>query len=163
MRILAVLAFAALFAPVYATTSEKDVSNQIIALERGALDRWGRGDPSGYQDIYASEVTYFDPMEDKRIDGLDAIQVRQAPIKGKVHVDRYDMIDPKVQHHGEIAILTFNLISYRTGTNGKETVVGRWNSTEVYCKTGGTWRIIHVHWSYLKPELKSAVSEARPN
>ena len=102
-------------------------------------------------------------MQDKRIDGLDAIKVMQAPITGKVHVDRYDMIDPKVQHHGDIAVLTFNLLSYRTGADGKETVVGRWNSTEVYRKTGGTWRIIHVHWSYLKPELKSAFSETRPN
>ena len=123
MRILTVLAFAALFASVYGATSEKDVGNQIIALERGALDRWGRGDPSGYQEIYAPGVTYFDPMQDKRIDGLDAIKVRQAPIKGKVHVDRYDMIDPKVQRQGDIAVLTFNLISYRAGADGKETVV----------------------------------------
>ena len=163
MRILSVLAFAVLFASLYAATTERDVGSEIIALERGALDRWGRGDPSGYQEIYAPEVTYFDPMQDKRIDGLDAIKVRQAPIKGKVHVDRYDMIDPKVQRQGDIAVLTFNLISYRAGADGKETVVGRWNSTEVYCKTGGAWRIIHVHWSYLKPELKSGFSETRTN
>ena len=163
MRILTVLAFAALFASVYAATSEKNAAAQIIELERGALDRWGKGDPGGYQEIYAPEVTYFDPMQDKRIDSLDAIKAMQAPIKGKIRVDRYDMIDPKVQHYGDIAVLTFNLLSYRTGADGKETVVGRWNSTEVYRATGGTWRIIHVHWSYLKPELKSAFLETRPN
>jgi hypothetical protein len=43
----------------------------IVALERGALDRWGRGDPQGYLDLYAREVTYFDPMREKRIDGVD--------------------------------------------------------------------------------------------
>ncbi|MGI8743319.1 MAG: YybH family protein [Bryobacteraceae bacterium] len=161
MRILTVLACAVLFTSVCGATPEKDIAAQIISLERGALDRWGKGDPGGYQEIYAPEVTYFDPMQDKRIDGLDAIKAMQAPIEGKVRVDRYDMIDPKVQHYGDIAVLTFNLLSYRTGVDGKEAVVGRWNSTEVYRATVGTWKIIHVHWSYLKPELKRAVSETR--
>jgi hypothetical protein len=30
----------------------------------------------------------------------------------------------------------------------------RWNSTEVYLRVGGTWKIVHSHWSYTKPELK---------
>lgn len=163
MRILTLFACAALLTSACGATSEKNVAAQIIALERSALDRWGKGDPGGYQEIYAPDVTYFDPMQDKRIDSLNAIKAMQAPIKGKIRVDRYDMINPKVQQYGDIAVLTFNLLSYRTGADGKETVIGRWNSTEIYRKTGGTWRIIHVHWSYLKPELKSAFSETRPN
>ena len=34
--------------------------DQIIATERAALDRWGRGDPQGFLEIMAPEVTYFD-------------------------------------------------------------------------------------------------------
>ena len=162
ISLLLVLTCPMLFSAACGPASQTDVAAQIIALERGALDRWGKGDPGGYQEIYAPEVTYFDPMQDKRIDGLDAIKAMQAPIWGKVHVDRYDMIDPKVQHYGDVAVLTFNLLSYRVDAEGKETVVGRWNSTEVYHATGGAWRIIHVHWSYLKPELKTALSEKRP-
>ena len=163
MRILMVpvLACAALFTSAGAATQQKDVTAQIIALERGALDRWGKGDPGGYQEIYAPEVTYFDPTHDKRVNGLDAIKTTQAPIWRKVHVDRYDMINPKVQRYGDIALLTFNLVSFRTGADAKETIVGRWNSTEVYHATGGTWRIVHVHLSCIKPELKSTVSETR--
>ena len=160
MRMVTVLVCAALVTSACGGAPPRQtVADQIIALERAALDRWGKGDPGGYQEMYAPDVTYFDPMQDKRIDGLEAIKTMQAPIAGKVHVDRYDMIDPKVQHHGDIAVLTFNLLSYRTGADGKEAVVARWNSTEVYRETAGTWRIIHVHWSYLKPELKWAVQE----
>ena len=159
MRTLIVLAGLALVSSAPDGMLEKDVASQIISLERRALDRWGKGDPGGYWEIYAPEVTYFDPLQDKRVDGLDAIKATQAPIVGKVHVDRYDMIDPRVQHCGEIAVLTFNLLSYRTGGDGKETVVGRWNSTEIYRSMSGKWRIIHVHWSYRKPELKGASSE----
>lgn len=95
----------------------------IIALERGALDRWGRGDPQGYLDLYAREVTYFDPMREKRIDGLDAMQQAFEPIKGLVKVDRYEMIDPQVHRAGDAAILTYNLVSYGRSPAGE--AIGR--------------------------------------
>jgi hypothetical protein len=45
--------------------------NEVVARERAALDRWVTGDPDGYLDISASEVTYFDPYQEKRTDGLN--------------------------------------------------------------------------------------------
>jgi uncharacterized protein (TIGR02246 family) len=131
----------------------------IIGMERAALDRWGKGDPQGYVEIMASEVTYFDPMQEKRVDGRDAIVKMLAPITGKIKVSRFDMIAPKVQRHGDVALLTFNLVSYVNAPDGKEVAVARWNSTEVYGRIEGQWRIIHSHWSYIKPELKQPVSE----
>src|SRR6476659_10489622 len=95
----------------------------IIALERGALDRWGRGDPQGYLALYAREVTYFAPMREKRIDGLDAMQQALEPIKGLVKVDRYEMIDPEVYRAGDSAILTYNLVSHGRSPSGEATVV----------------------------------------
>ena len=83
--------------------------DSIIALERGALDRWGKGDPKGYYEIMASEETYFDPTTAKRIDGLEALKAHIAPFDGKIAIERYEMIDPKVQRDGNIAVLTFNL------------------------------------------------------
>ena len=132
---------------------------EIIAMERAALDRWGKGDPQGYLDIMANEVTYFDPMQEKRIDGREAMLKMLAPITGKVKVSRFDMIDPKVQRHGDAALLTFNLVSYVNQPDGKERAAARWNSTEIYGRIDGQWRIVHSHWSFVKPELKQTVSE----
>ena len=64
------------------------------------------------------------------------------------------MIEPKVQHHGDVALLTFNLVNYGKLLNRSESVLASWNSTEVYSRIAGKWRIIHSHWSYTKPELK---------
>ena len=125
----------------------------IIALERGALDRWGRGDPLGYLDLYAREVTYFDPMREKRIDGFEAMQQALEPIKGLVKIDRYEMIDPQVYRAGDAAILTYNLVSYGRSPAGDALAV-RWNSTAVYAQIDRQWKIVHSHWSYTKPELK---------
>lgn len=128
----------------------------IIAMERENLDRWGRGDPQGYLDRYAPEVTYFDPALGKRTDGRDAMRKYYAPLAGKIKVDHYDMLDPKVQRHGDVAILTYNLVSYGK-KDGTDSVVARWNSTKVYARIEGQWKIVHDHWSYLKPELKTPV------
>jgi hypothetical protein len=57
------------------------------------------------------------------------------------------------------AVLTFNLLSHRTRSDGTDAIVARWNATAVYRAMEGTWKSIHVHWSYIKPELKTPVSE----
>ena len=153
-RSLAPLAILAItLATACARTAAPVQSDTIIALERGALDRWGRGDPQGYLALYAREVTYFDPMREKRIDGFDAMQQALEPIKGLVKVDRYEMIDPQVYRAGDAAILTYNLVSYGRSPAGDAMAV-RWNSTAVYAQIDGQWKIVHSHWSFTKPELK---------
>jgi ketosteroid isomerase-like protein len=139
--------------------SAESPRDEIIAIERAALDRWGKGDPQGYLQVMADGVSYFDPTQEKRIDGLDAMKTMLAPITGKVKVSRFDMIEPRVQHHGDAALLTFNLTSYVRQPDGQERAVARWNSSEMYARIGGEWRIVHSHWSYIKPELKQPVTE----
>jgi hypothetical protein len=72
------------------------------------------------------------------------------------------MIDPKVQRHGDAAILTFNLTNYRKLTDGSEQVLLRWSSTETYARLHGRWRIVHSHSSFVKPELKQGPAEPNP-
>jgi ketosteroid isomerase-like protein len=95
--------------------AEKFKPEAIIALERSALDRYITSDPQGYLDVYAPEVTYFDPAQEGRVDGLEAMKALLAPVKnrkGAIKDPRYEMIAPKVQHHGDVAVLTFNIVNY---------------------------------------------------
>ena len=133
------------------------VLEELVAMERAALDRWIKLDPDGYLGIYAQEVTYFDPFTERRVDDLDAMRQRLAPMKtAKLPFKnpRYEMTNPKVQVHGDIALLTFNLVNYGVMPDGQERVLTRWNSTEVYARTGAAWKIIHSHWSFIQPEVK---------
>jgi ketosteroid isomerase-like protein len=124
---------------------------KIPAMERAALDRWGKGDPQGYLEIMADDITYFDPLQEIRIDGLDAMKSLLVPLTGQINVSHYEMLNSKVQHDGEIAVLTFNPLSYgeEPGASGNK----RWNSTEVYRRIGQDWKIIHSHWSFTKPQV----------
>ncbi len=129
-------------------TNAKDTTVTIIAMERAALDRWGKGEPSGFLEISAPDVVYFDPFLERRLDGLEALAAYYENIRGKVHIDRYELINPQVQLCGDAAVLTFNYVSY-----GGETQ-NRWNCTEVYRRTDGQWRIIQTHWSFTQPRNK---------
>ena len=122
--------------------SDEQKTATIIAMERAALDRWGAGDPSGFLEISAPDVVYFDPYLERRIDGHDALTKYYDAIRGQVHIDRYELINPNVQLCADAAVLTFNDVSY-TGESES-----RWNCTEVYRRTNDAWRIIQTHWSY---------------
>jgi ketosteroid isomerase-like protein len=125
------------------------VAQKIIAMEQSALDRWAQGDPSGFLDISAEDVVYFDPFQERRLNGRSELKGLYESIRETVHVDRYEMLNPKVQSVDSMAVLTFNFIS-----SEKEKVY-RWNCTEVYrLEPDGGWKIIQTHWSLTKPNLK---------
>lgn len=124
-------------------TTEEDITGKIIAMECSALDRWGRGDPSGFLEICTPDVVYFDPHLEMRIDGREALREYYEGIRGKVSIERYELLNPLVQQIGNAAILTFNYVSY-----GGAEDEHRWNCTEVYERLVDGWKIIQTHWSY---------------
>lgn len=121
------------------------IDQTLLSMERAALDRWGRGDPSGFLEISAPDVVYFDPFTERRVDGWEALSRLYEGMRGKIHIDRYELINPCIQSIAGMAVLTFNFQSW----TGEET--HRWNCTEVYRLDGIGWRIIQTHWSLVRP------------
>jgi hypothetical protein len=121
---------------------QNNISATIIAMECAALERWIHGDPSGFLEICAPDVVYFDPYREKRVDGLEALTALYKELWGKIQLDRFELLNPLVQVIGNAAVLTFNYVSYSGETES------RWNCTEVYRRDGDRWQIIQTHWSY---------------
>jgi ketosteroid isomerase-like protein len=119
------------------------ISEEIIAMEKMALTRWGNGDSAGFLEISAPDIVYFDPYIACRIDGLESLaDYYHHTLWGKVHFDRFELLNPTIQRAGEMAVLTFNYVSYV----GDEPSL--WNCTEVYRRKSDKWKIIQSHWSY---------------
>ena len=135
----------ALLGVMAAATAADDEGSAIIAMEKLALDRWGKGDPSGFLEISDRDVVYFDPGLDRRIDGLDALTRYYEGLRGQVSLDRFELTNPRVQLGADLAVLTFNYVSWSGQAES------RWNCTEVYRRRDGTWRIIQTHWSRTRP------------
>jgi len=130
-------------------TTGLNAAETIMELERAALERWGRGDPEGFLEISAPDLSYFDPFIEGRLDGLPALRAMYDQIRGKIHIDRFEIVEPRVQVAGDAAVLTFRFKSYGGGASMD------WNTTEVYQRDQGGWRIIHTHWAFHQPQLAS--------
>ncbi|MDR0973723.1 MAG: nuclear transport factor 2 family protein [Prevotellaceae bacterium] len=124
------------------------VAAHILSLEEAALDEWIQGNPSGFLQIYAEDYSYFDPFVEKRVDGFQAIKQLYESLRGQISADRYEMLNPTVQTHGDTAVLSFNYRAYCADG------VQEWNCTEVYrLQADNAWKIIHTHWSLTKPSV----------
>ena len=85
--------------------------------------------------MYGSEITYLDPYTGRRVDGLEAMQVRLAAMKTaklRFHDPWAAIVDLKVQRLGDVAVLKFNLENYGKTQDQPESGLPRWNSTEIY-------------------------------
>ena len=120
--------------------------DQIIAKEEAALNRWKTGDTFGFVDIAADDITYFDPVIEKRCDGIQAFRDYMASFRGTFSFPSYDLLNPRVQMYGDTGVLTFNFAGHT-----KDGKLDRWNSTEVYRLIKGEWRLASSHWSRTKP------------
>jgi hypothetical protein len=124
------------------TQQPTTVADTILALERRALDRWGKGDPDGYLEINAPDVSYFDPYLRDRLDGFSNLKERYEALRGKISIEKDEIINPRVQVIGDVAVLTMLYVSYSNEASM------RWNCTEIYRRQGDDWKIIHSHWSF---------------
>lgn len=125
------------------------IQSTIIGLEKAALEHWIHGDPTAFLELSAPDVVYFDPFQERRLNGIDELTKLYMPLKGQVNAEQFEMIDPVVQATDKMSVLTFNFRSQAGG------IVQKWNCTEVYrLEADGKWKIIQTHWSLTKPDLK---------
>ncbi len=82
--------------------------------------------PSGFLVISATDVTYFDPYLDRRIDKLEELTRHYEPLRGKIR-ETYELIDPKVQTIGKAAVLTYHYVFQMELYRG---LSKRWRSVE---------------------------------
>ena len=123
------------------TDTARDPAAEILALERSAMDGWLKGDPGPQLAITDPEITYFHAVVETRLEGLPEVQALYERSRGKPLFDSYEILSPKVQVCGEVAVLTYRLAQH-VGT-----AVTFWNGTEVYRMRKEGWRVIHTHWS----------------
>lgn len=126
--------------------NQKSAEDAVVALERAVQERWCKGDPFGYSDNGADDLTYFDHLAETQLMGLAAVKNHLAGFEGKVDVPRSEMANTKVRVHGDMAVLTFNWYSYSKDGD----VTSRWNATEVFRRAGDAWKYVHMHWSIVQ-------------
>lgn len=127
-----------------AETDAMNGEHPVLAAERRALARWCRGDPSGFLELCDGDVGYFEPFRAGRIDGLAALTAHYEALRGRVAVRSWEIVEPRVVEHGDVAILSYRFRSVAEA--GDEM---HWQASEVYRLDGDGPRLLHTHWSLL--------------
>lgn len=136
------------------------VAAELLALETAAMERWRKGDPYGFIEISAPEVTYFDTGTPARIDGLEALKAEYDKRMGQRHYDVMEFVKPNVQVHGNTAVLFYNFLSITLNPNSTIKTRTPWNCTEVFAKIDGKWKIVHTHWSFINGQRNESLPSA---
>jgi len=128
--------------------SAEDIKTHIIELEKLALNEFAKGNISGFALNFADDATYFDDIEAQHgLEGHEELKFYFDSLEGKVLEHKYELVNPKVQVYGNIAILTTR---YNATKDGE--LLPSWKATSVYRLIGENWKVVHANWSLLKLE-----------
>jgi ketosteroid isomerase-like protein len=139
--------------PVQSKNVEYDgILGELMRLESAAMERWRKGDPWGFVELYTPHVTYFDTGTPQRINGREALSAEYKLREGKIFYEVMDFIKPWVLVSGDLAVLFYRFFSTRLNPDGSVASRVPWNCSEIYVRLEGSWKIIHNHWSFIRGE-----------
>jgi ketosteroid isomerase-like protein len=138
------------------------MNDDILSLEQQAMERWRNGDPWGFVELSAEDITYVDPGLTKPISGLEEYRAYMKQIEGKVHYQGSEFIEPRIVIIGDAAVLSYNYRSTELSPEGMVLSQTPWNATEVYFQREGEWKIVHTHWSFIKHKLPESLEVPMP-
>jgi ketosteroid isomerase-like protein len=90
-------------------------------------------------------ITYFHLVSEKRVEGIAAVRALFDGYRGMPLFDSYEIAQPKVQEAGDVAVLSYLLVTRNGG------ITRRWNATQVFQKKKEGWRVVHSHFSANNP------------
>ncbi|MCD1117594.1 DUF4440 domain-containing protein [Chryseobacterium turcicum] len=131
----------------YKNDEEKQIAEHILGLEESALEKWFKGDVSGYAQIWSKRsFTYFDAVVTERVDKFEDMASLFNKVEGNLNAESYEVRDPRVQLGKDMGVLTYQLFA-KTNLIDME-----YNCIEVFQKEeDGEWYAIHSTWSVIRP------------
>jgi uncharacterized protein (TIGR02246 family) len=138
------------------------MEDTILSLENQAMERWRNGDPGGFVELSAEDITYVDPGLASPIIGLEQYRSYMQQVQGKIHYQGSEFIDPKIVTIGDAAVLSYNYRSTELTPSGTVLNQTPWNASEVYFRRDGQWKIVHTHWSFIKHKLPESLEVPVP-
>ena len=128
------------------------ILEELMASVRGVLNPYfAESDPSAYVDTYTDEITYFDPWSGGKLAGR-AARDHLMSFAGAIPPVGYEIVDPAVQVHGDVAVLTLNVALLDPETGDRVAV---WNTTQIHDRSVAPANLVHAHWSYAEAPVEA--------
>jgi uncharacterized protein (TIGR02246 family) len=120
----------------------------LVEFEKSIQWQWSSGDPTGYMDALAEDVTYVDPLAEYIVVGREAVREHFKRIHGDAGITRQEYLNETARPLSEdevLLVFTFN--TYQQDDNGEEQLFLSWNMSLIFRKTDGEWLMTHGHLS----------------
>jgi ketosteroid isomerase-like protein len=137
------------------SNSEQEI---LAVLDRHLKSVWA-GDLATYRATTGEDVTFFEwYISTQRIDGIDfhlretAANFRSAEARrqaGQRYEVEHEVLAPKVQLYGDIAIISYTLLMRYMGDAGVRHT--EHNETRVFHRRPDGWQLVHCHKSPMWP------------
>ncbi len=132
---------------LFAQSSTGSVKDEIITLTYQLWKAENEKDMEFRNKHISADYTEFNASYSTRIDGRTKnFNLSDANFSGGTSLAD-EMLNPKVQVFGDVAILTYNFAGVVKGNDGKVTNT-KAKSTRVYVMMNGTWQLVHANFGF---------------
>ena len=133
--------------PAVAQTASSQVADEVIAVVKA---EWAaarqKNVAEGMKNI-ADDCTQFTGEAATRLEGKALLtRISEVATKDPGTGLSDEMLNPRVQVYGDVAILSYNYFGQAQGKDGTITP-SRAKSTRVYVKQGGKWMLVHGNFA----------------
>jgi ketosteroid isomerase-like protein len=144
---LIVLLSLGLSSTIIAQTPNPSVEEEIIALTYKLWDAENNKDMAFRNMHVSDDYTEFNSVFSTRIDGKTKnFTLSDANFSGGTSLAD-EMLNPKVQVYGDVAVLTYNFAGIVKDSEGNVTP-SKAKSTRVYVKMNGDWKLVHANFGF---------------
>ncbi len=144
MVIILILSFSA---GLFAQTPMVSAEDEVIALTYNIWKAEMNKNMTGMNKYLSDDYTEFNPTYSTRIDGkkLNVTLSETISMNGGT-ILAAEMLNPKVQVYGDVAILSYNYAGVGKDNEGKINNT-KAKSTRVYVKMNGEWKLVHANFA----------------
>ena len=131
---------------VAAQSSNKSIEDEVIRLTKAEWAAQIQKNGSAATSHMASDYTEFNRDYATRLEGKEInARLADAGFKDSGRLLASEMINPRVQVYGNVAVLSYNYVGVAQDKDGKNTP-SRAKSTRVYVKQGSDWMLVHANF-----------------
>jgi len=142
----AVIIMAAFLAQNIFAQTNASVEKEVIAITYAQWKADMDKNSSEANKIFADEYAEFNGDYSTRIDGKSLnVKFLEASNKNSDQILAAEMLNPKVQVYGDVAILSYNYAGVTKDKDGK-IHNNKAKSTRVYAKINGSWKLVHANF-----------------
>jgi ketosteroid isomerase-like protein len=129
--------------------SNQQTADEIIGIVKA---QWAAeiSNPNDIEEQFkniADDYTEFNSDYSTRLEGKPlSMRLAEAGSKDPGRTLAAEMLNPKVQFYGDVAILSYNYAGISKNKDG-EVKPSRAKSTRVYAKQNGKWKLVHANFA----------------